>query len=175
MISDKDLEIDQAKSKMVDPDSIHEKEIHEKGEGEGSGRWVCVPVETDYYWPDSHGFSKLDEALAYAEKEWDRFKRGEATDLFEDVPAWAGKASYLVGRLEPFVPSVDGSFVIDFLQEQAYMVGEVSEDWMDCVEDEEINSLTKVLTDAFNYWAREYHHTPNFSSVEDIREMLAGD
>ena len=45
MISDKDLKSDQAKSKMVDPDAIHEKEIHEKGEGEGSGRWVIAHEE----------------------------------------------------------------------------------------------------------------------------------
>ena len=74
-----------------------------------------------------------------------------------------------VGITEPFVVSVDGSDVLERLEENAYEeCGEASERWLDYPY-KDIEKLSKRLTECVNEWLKETNQEPGFYHIHSIR------
>lgn len=75
------------------------------------------------------------------------------------------------GRVMEFVPRVDGDYVIEELQQQAYNeAGEAVCDYLEGVSKEEVKLLEEMLTETFNQWAEKTNNRPNFYTVVNIEE-----
>lgn len=95
-------------------------------------------------------------------------------DYLENYTDGNPQESIFVGEVEQFVISVDGSRVIESVEENAYdECGECAEDWepstgktlSDWTELDE--QLTKVVVD----WLKKHNDMPSFYNVVDIREV----
>lgn len=69
-------------------------------------------------------------------------------------------------------PTIDGDGIIEMLQEMADdEAGDVAEEYLANVPDEDVAKLTEALTEAFNKWAAENGYVPTFFTVENIKEF----
>lgn len=74
-----------------------------------------------------------------------------------------------VGITEPFVVSIDGSDVLERLEENAYEeCGEASEGWLNTPY-ENIEKLSERLTECVNEWLKETDQEPSFYHIHSIR------
>ena len=102
-------------------------------------------------------FETLEEALEAA--------REEAKLMPEHEYVYIGVAGDI------WKPTIDGDGIIEMLQEMADdEVGDVAEEYLANVPDEDVAKLTEALTKAFNKWAAENGYLPTFYTVENIKE-----
>lgn len=76
-----------------------------------------------------------------------------------------------VGEVIPFKLSVDAKSVLDKLQEDVFeFAGEASESWelYDYKKKNELEELSRALTDTVNAWLKKYKREPVFYSIQNI-------
>ena len=89
----------------------------------------------------------------------------EARQPYQD----AGPVVY-VGENEPFKPSIDGTEIIESIQQQADdAVGESAEIYLENVQLGDIEKLGDMLTDTFNKWAKETGNEPNIFTAVNVK------
>ena len=75
-----------------------------------------------------------------------------------------------VGEAEMFQPYIDGITVIEKVADQADdEVGDIAEIYLDDVNNDDAETLGKMLTETFNRWAEDTGNTPNIFSVVNIK------
>ena len=71
------------------------------------------------------------------------------------------------------VNHIDGDYIIEYLQENAYdEIGEVSEDWLDYITREQREDLENRLLKVILEWLKDCKEEPNFYTVEPFDELM---
>ena len=114
-------------------------------------KYTWSESENDELW--SHGlFDTVKECIKDAKENYD-YKIGE---------------TIAVGITEPFVVNVDGSDILERLEEDAYEeCGEASEGWLSCPY-KDIEKLSERLTECVNEWLKETNQEPSFYHIHSI-------
>ena len=76
-----------------------------------------------------------------------------------------------IGENKPFIPSGDADSVLEALEEQANeFAGEVGGDWdaFNCKKREELEELSKLLSEVVITWLDKYGYTPDFYRIENV-------
>jgi len=81
-------------------------------------------------------------------------------------------ATFHVGRLEPYEPTLLGGDALDSVVELAReeLGEEVVADWLDDVPDEKIDELEQVLSGCFRAWLKQEKLEPDFLAVALVNE-----
>lgn len=108
-------------------------------------------------WWDKGLFETIEECIDDAKNEG--FKEGEAIK---------------VGVVKPYKIKVDAEEILEKLEAEAYeQCWEVAEGWNPAAEKEEdIEKLSKAITDLTNQWLETHEIKPGFYVVNDIRDVF---
>lgn len=81
--------------------------------------------------------------------------------------------TFAIGYVEPYeVNCVDGDFILERLQEQAFdTVGEVAEDWLTCITKEQTEDLNNRLLKVVLEWLKDCNEEPTFYKVLPFEEL----
>lgn len=98
----------------------------------------------------------------------------EAKRVLEDGEYYTDKAQIevYIGECVPYIPEVDAVNVLDNIKEQAYSFTDLAEDWECCniKKEDELEELTKSLSNVVNEWFKKYGYDPHFWSVEKFKK-----
>ena len=113
---------------------------------------------SDDDWRGCSQYDTKEEALAAAREEAELMPEKEYVYIGVSGGIWQ--------------PTIDGDGIIEMLQEMADdEAGDVAEEYLANVQDEDVTKLTEALTKAFNKWAAENGYVPTFGTVENIEEF----
>lgn len=95
-------------------------------------------------------------------------------DYLKNYAGESPQESIFIGKVVPFIVSVDGGSVIDQLEENAMdECGECSEGWEpSCGKTiDDWNELDKKLTDVIIDWLKKHNDMPTFYKITDVGEV----
>ena len=84
-----------------------------------------------------------------------------------------GLKSYRIGRsISCEVPNIFADWIIENAQEQlGYEVGEVADDYLEGVNEEQIKELEEEINEVFQDWNKRYNLEPNCYKVVDVERI----
>lgn len=83
-----------------------------------------------------------------------------------------GEKWFFVGQKERYIPFVDVYAVIERIADSAYSeVGEVAEDYLEKLSEEECSSLEEKLSNALHSWLNETGNHPNFYTIVNVEKI----
>ena len=145
-----------------------------------TGKWY-YSFDADENWDLSEGYDTPEDALADGREAAPEYADENGMEP-DEKQRFLQHGKLFVGQGYRFVPEVDADFVAERIQEDAddecgeyshgYLDGpplnsgvEARKRWRDQIDD-----LSKRLTDVFNQWAKETNNEPFFSMIDDISE-----
>ena len=111
----------------------------------------------------------LDEHAEYWDNTEDTIQHCLLSAQEENDDGDRGYKSVYIGKNVAFVPDVYSESILERLQESAEYFGF---DWCayDYNKNDELNELSKSLTEVTHKWLRKYGYYPDFYTIENVQE-----
>lgn len=123
----------------------------------------------------------MEKLYTWSYSENDELWQHDIFDSIEDCIADA-KENYninsedtiAVGKVEPYVVSVDAETILENIEENAYEeCGDAAENWID-YKKESIERLSVQLTECVNKWLKETGNEPHFYKIIGVKTIVIG-
>lgn len=146
-----------------------------------NGKWV-LSLQEGEIWHCTESFDSKIAAIRQGRECLENVARsvdinGYEADLFgKELELGDMVECFYVGKSRLFKPNIDADDIFERLGDDAFdEAGEVAEDYLWNVKEEERNELSVELTKVFNDWASKYKHEPHFWIVDDIEKVEVQD
>lgn len=115
-------------------------------------------------WCTSDEYDTKEDAIEDG-KEYFRSEHYEEVDCFD-----VGEA------VKPDIPRINAEWVIEHVAENMFEeVGEVAEDWLTEVSEEDLNKIDKKLNRLFIEWLKETNNMPDFFTIRNVKTIYLDD
>lgn len=138
-----------------------------------SEEWISSFLP-DEVWDRANAFATREEAIEDGREQYRDALDGKGSELFEDVDEedLERVKSFYVARVKKFVPTVDFTMVLDYVQEEAWhRYGECAEDYLERIPKRQVDDLQKSLQAAFDDWLVRTGNEPTFFKCVDVEEV----
>lgn len=123
-----------------------------------TNKWT-YELYSEEYWTSGEDFDTKEEAI----------EAGKEAMKEEDI----GSNYFWIGQISEYNPSINASYIIDSLVEQAFdKCGEASDNFLSGISKEEEYKLETMLNDVLNKWLEETNNQPTFYSIENMETIV---
>lgn len=145
---------------------------------ERDGKWVCAPSTNTDIWNAEEYFDTKEDAIRAGIETINKYNNGvngDLDDIFGCDSFEFGENrvySFAVGQIRYHFPSIDVDDIIEYLTQKAYFdCGEVAEDFLSDVSQNQLDILDDKLNGELGDWLRKFRLYPRFYAIENVEEV----